>query len=353
MKILKSLYILSIFLIFSACNNSKKENVKINKSTENKIQKDTFTIAFGSCNNQLLPNLFWDDIANDEPDVWLWGGDVIYSDTEDMEYLQKNYDLQNANPDYSNFIKQVEIHGTWDDHDYGMNDGGEHYEYKAESQQLFLDFLGVSKESPRRQREGIYFQKDYNFKNGSVKIILLDTRYFRSDLVKDTITSKRYLQAPGGTMLGEAQWKWLEETLKKSTADFNIIMSSIQFLSYEHGYESWGTMPDEVAKMEDLLVSAKSKNVIFLSGDRHISEFSQKNIEGLDYPLIDFTSSGMTHSYSDFSGEENQYRIGNVVFDKSYGLLKLDLNKKIVDFQIKGDNNKILETTSLQYGLNN
>lgn len=349
MKNLKSLYILSIFLIFSACNTSKKESVNSQKTTSDLVEKDTFTIAFGSCNNQLLPNPFWDDISNDQPDVWLWGGDVIYSDTEDMAYLQKNYDLQNANQEYTALKNQVEIHGTWDDHDYGMNDGGTHYPYKAESQQLFLDFLGVPKDSPRRQQEGIYFQKDYTYKNASVKIILLDTRYFRSDLVKDTITNKRYLQASGGTMLGETQWNWLEETLKESSADFNIIMSSVQFLSYEHGYESWGTMPDEVSKMEQLLISTKAKNVIFLSGDRHISEFSKKEIEGLNYPLIDFTSSGMTHSYSDFSGEENQFRSGNVVFEKSYGLLKMDLNSKLVDFQIKGDNNTILETMSLQY----
>lgn len=343
MKLLTYFNLVFVFAIFIGCKEVKNADFEIEKSE--------FTIAFGSCNNQLLPNPFWDDILNDNPDVWLWGGDVIYSDTEDMEYLQKNYDVQNANEAYAAFKDSIEIHGTWDDHDYGMNDGGTHYARKKESQQLFLDFLEVPKDSPRRQQQGIYFQKDYNFKNGILKIIVLDTRYFRSDLTKDTITEKRYLPASGGTMLGETQWKWLEETLQASDADFNIILSSIQFLSYEHGFESWGNMPDEVFKMEALLKSTKANNVIFLSGDRHISEFSKKEVEGLSYPVIDFTSSGMTHSYSAFKGEPNQYRIGNVVSDKSYGLLKIQLDTKTVDFQIKGENNLILENYTYNYSV--
>ena len=75
-------------------------------------------------------------------------------------------------------------------------------------------------------------------------------------------------------MLGESQWQWLEKELTDSKAQFNVIMSSIQFLSYEHGFESWGTMPQEVKKMEEILSKSKAKGIIFLSGDRHIAEIS-------------------------------------------------------------------------------
>src|SRR5210317_1984693 len=108
-------------------------------------------------------------------------------------------------------------------------------------------------------------------------------------------------------------------------------------------------MPDEVKKMEDLLVSSMANNVILLSGDRHISEFSKKEVPGLSYPIIDFTSSGMTHSYSSYKGEPNQFRIGDVVSDKSYGLVKIDLITKKVNFQIKGEANKILESIQQTY----
>ena len=44
--------------------------------------------------------------------------------------------------------------GIWDDHDYGVNDGGKSFKYRLQSQKLFLDFLDEPIDSVRRQREG-------------------------------------------------------------------------------------------------------------------------------------------------------------------------------------------------------
>ncbi len=327
-----------IFLIISSCNKiAEKEN--------------SFTIAFGSCNNQVLENKLWPDIKKNNPDVWIWGGDIIYSDTEDMNFMELNYNKQKSDTAYFNFIKNVDVLATWDDHDYGLNDGGIEYAQKATSQKLFLDFLNVPIDDNRRQQEGIYFSKDYTINNRSIKIILLDTRYFRTQLTEDTLTSKRY--QPNvygeGTILGEKQWKWLENELKNSKATFNIIVSSIQVLSAEHGFESWGNIPHEVDQFENLLVSTKAKNVIILSGDRHISEISKKEIEGLNYPLIDFTSSGMTHSYTSFKNEPNKFRIVDVVSEKNFGILRFDFNSNSVKMEIKGENNVLFHTFEQKY----
>ncbi|MDP3311799.1 alkaline phosphatase D family protein [Lutibacter sp.] len=340
--------ILFFFLLQVSCQSSQ------NKNTKEQIQKNdssNFILSFGSCNNQVLPNNLWKAIEKHNPTVWIWGGDVIYSDTNDMKYLQKNYDVQLANEDYKHFSSEVDILGTWDDHDYGLNDGGEEYEFKKESQQLFLNFLKVKKEDPRRLKEGVYFSKNYIINEHSIKVIILDTRYFRTKLTAATDTSKRYKPSnnPGNTMLGEKQWEWLSNELKTSTATFNVIMSSIQFLSNEHGFECWGTMPTEIKKLEELLLTSKAKNTIILSGDRHISEFSKKDINGLDYPLIDFTSSGLTHSYTNFTEEPNAYRIGNVVSIKSFGLLKFNFLKMEVLMEIRGEENKLLESLIQKY----
>ncbi|MEZ4842477.1 MAG: hypothetical protein R2821_13450 [Flavobacteriaceae bacterium] len=99
--------------------------------------------------------------------------------------------------------------------------------------------------------------------------------------------------------------------------NFNIIMSSIQFLSKEHGFESWGNMPHEVEKLKNIIVNSKANNVIIVSGDRHISEISSVKIDSLSYPLIDFTSRiGLAHSYTSYSFEPNQHRITEVIDDK-------------------------------------
>ncbi len=298
-----------------------------------------------------MPNTLWSPILSHQPDLFIWGGDIIYSDTEDMKLMKDNYEIMNQDSAYSVFKKQVPVIGTWDDHDYGLNDGGVHYLKKDSVQQIFLDFFDISKDDPRREQKGVYHAKEYMVNGSSINIIVLDTRYFRSDLTKDPTGEKRYIPDNNitKTMLGEAQWKWLEKTLNNSKAQFNVIVSSIQFLSFEHGFESWGNMPTEVEKMKHIIVNSKAKGVLFLSGDRHISEISSTELAGLDYPLIDFTSSGMTHSYSSFSGEPNEFRISEVVADKNFGLLIFDFKENTVKMEIRGEQDVLFQEILQKY----
>ena len=339
--------LISVTLLLTSCKPDKKET----KQSEKQNNPYDFVIAFGSCNNQNLPNPFWNEILQNNPNIWIWGGDIIYADTDNMKLMKSYYDQVKNDSVYSKFSKKAELLGTWDDHDYGLNDGGEEYTKKDSAQQLFLDFFDVSKNDIRRTRKGVYNSKTYTINNKTIKVIVLDTRYFRTPLSKDPTGEKRYIPdtTSSGTMLGEEQWEWLENELKNTTADFNIIMSSVQFLSYEHGFESWGNMPHEVKKLKNLIVNSKANNVILLSGDRHISEISSVKIDSLSYPLIDFTSSGLTHSYTSYSFEPNQYRITDVINDKSYGLLNFDLNNNKVVMEIRGANNKVLATYTQQY----
>jgi alkaline phosphatase D len=268
-----------------------------------------------------------------------------------MQKLESDYNVQLANKDYQKLQASTKILGTWDDHDYGLNDGGLEFEMKTESQQKFLDFLGVSQTDERRTREGVYHSELLHHKKGDIKIIILDTRYFRSALTIDTLTNKRFTpnRYGDGTILGDKQWQWLERELKTSKADFNIIVSSIQFLSNEHGFESWGNFPHEVDRLKKLIADANAKGVLILSGDRHISEFSKTKLKGLDYDLIDFTSSGLTHAYSKFSGETNPYRVGEVVSEISFGLLKFDFEKHSILMEIRGKDDVKLRELEQHY----
>ena len=268
-------------------------------------------LAFGSCNKHDEENVFWDDILKMDPDVFIWGGDNIYADTEDMAKMKAMYEEQKAIPDYAALNDRVLITGTWDDHDYGVNDGGVDFSKKRASQQLFLDFMGVDKDDPRRSQDGVYSSQLISRPEGQVKIINLDTRYFRTPLTDGRSQGKRY--QPNiygeGTILGETQWNWLEKELSNSKADFNFIVTSIQFLSSEHGFEKWANHPHEVDRMLEVIKKSGAKGVILLSGDRHISEFSKMQVKGLSYPLIDFTSSGLTHSYTSYQ-RRTQYFSG-------------------------------------------
>lgn len=313
--------------------------------------KNEFVLSFGSCNNQNIQNNLWEPILSHDPDLFIWGGDIIYSDTENMKFMSENYNKMKNDSSYIEFKKHMPIMGTWDDHDYGLNDGGENYSQKDSVQQIFLDFFDVSSNDPRRKQKGIYFSEEFKVNDSLIKIIILDTRFFRSDLSKDPTGEKRYIPNESGevTMLGQEQWEWLESELTNSKAQFNVIMSSIQFLSFEHGFESWGTMPKEVNKMESILVKSKARGVVILSGDRHIAEISSKDVKGLNFPLIDITSSGMTHSYDSFKSEPNSHRLTEVVSQKNFGILRIDVARNTVKMEIRGEGNILYQTFKQNY----
>lgn len=141
-------------------------------------------IAFGSCANQDKPQPIWEAVVETKPQVFLFLGDNIYADTQDMTVMSAKYDLLGKQPGYQKLQKTCPILATWDDHDYGANDAGAEYPKKKESQQVFLDFFGVGKDDPRRTREGVYHAQIFGPQGKRVQIILLDARYFRSPLKK-------------------------------------------------------------------------------------------------------------------------------------------------------------------------
>ncbi len=338
-------------IVLLGCKARQNNNAKVLGGNAAQDMKVDFTIAFGSCNKSTIDNVLWDDVLDAEPDIWIWGGDNIYADTEDIEKISAMYEEQSAVSGYRKLAATIPVIGTWDDHDYGENDAGVDFPIKRVSQQAFMDFMRVPKDSPRRSQEGIYTSHEYKLWNGSVKVIVLDTRYFRTALTPDHDSDKRNKpNAYGeGTILGETQWQWLQKELETSTANFTILVSSIQVLSNEHGWECWGNFPHEVDRLKKLISDSGVKGAIVLSGDRHISEFSQIEITGLDYPLIDFTSSGLTHAYSNFKEEHNPFRVGSVVATESFGLLRFDFLSRTAQFVMVGDDGEVLNELSRKY----
>lgn len=326
--------------------------ISTNNSTEVSNPKVDFTIAFGSCNKQYKPNILWKEIKKNNPDLWIWGGDNIYSDTDDMSKMKNDYEVLKKQNGYLELVDGIPVMATWDDHDYGFNDSGIEFYKKKEAQKLFLDFFNVSENSPRRRQAGIYTAKEFKTKEGTIKVIILDTRYFRTPLIKASKkTKKRYVPNTdrNSSVLGQKQWEWLNNELHTSNADFNIIVSSIQVLSSEHGFETWGNFPNEVVKLKKSITKSKAKGVFILSGDRHISEFSKTTISDEKYPLIDFTSSGLTHAYDTFVSEPNKYRVKKVVSKISFGILQFNFDTKSVSMQMRGENNKILQEINQVY----
>jgi len=327
---------LSIVLFFAGCEKPGTNN-------EQGVSK-TQVIAFGSCNKPGVDGLIWPAIAANEPEMFVWLGDIIYGDTHDMTELRNKYQEQVELPEYKKFAEGTSIIGVWDDHDYGINDGGKGYTKKEESKEVLMDFLQVGADSKMRQRAGAYSSTVLGKDDQPVKIILLDARSFRDTLVHSTNPDRRYEANPDGDVLGEAQWEWLEKELTNSAAKVHLIGSGIQFLAEEHGWEKWANFPKARQRLLDLIEKTDPQNTVLLSGDRHIAEVSRVVLDNLNKPLYDITASGLTHTWSRMMEEPNKHRVGELIAKRNFGLIKIDwdeANNPKLSVEVRGLENEL------------
>lgn len=299
-------------------------------------------IAFGSCAKQDKPQPIWDAVVEMKPERFLFIGDNIYGDSQDMSVLRAKYAMLGAQPGYRKLLQTCPVLATWDDHDYGVNDGGADYPKRRESQQVFLDFFGAPADDVRRTRDGVYSASVVGPVGKRIQFILLDTRFFRSPLTKVPNRSEPgegfrgiYVpnEDPSTTILGEDQWRWLAEQLKVP-AELRIIASSFQVLADESGWEMWGNFPRERRRLFKTIREARAGGVVLISGDRHLAEIARlpaNHPDGIGYPLYDVTSSSLnapsgntTKAGVRFGNELNTYRVGLTYFDVNFGTVLVD-----------------------------
>lgn len=310
------------------------------KSAERPSEGKETILAIGSCNKQYESQAYWKAILENKPELWVWLGDAVYPEKRaSLEEIKESYLQQKSDSSYQGFTQKVPVTGIWDDHDYGLNNGGKENPFKEELDDVFFDFLGL----PVPDHSGIYRTEDYSFQEGklNVKFLLLDTRSFRDELLTAPGTYYPILPNPNGSILGEAQWTWLENELSSSEADLNIICSGIQVLPNEHPFEKWANFPQERERLLSLMANSGARGIMLLSGDRHIAEFSKIKLEGMDYPVYEFTSSGLTHFGSSID-KPHPYRIKRVD-SLNFGLLRISKTDSLrVSMEIKDMENRML-----------
>ena len=314
-------------------------------SSSNFIYAESIKIGLGSCLDQDYPQPIWQSIKKEDLNYFIFLGDNVYGDipSGELDYLKESYELFGSV--MPTWLKKTELLVFWDDHDFGVNDGGKHYSMKKESAEVFLDFFGVPNSDPRRARDGIYASQMFGPKGRKVQIILLDTRYFRDDLdkyakgeskPKDIVGWYKPTKDTSRTLLGEAQWSWLEEELGK-TAEVRIIVSSIQVVSWEKGMECWGNMPHERDRLFKLIDKTNANGCFFISGDVHFTELSVAKGEG-PYPLYDLTASGLNQSPGEsWYKSINSYRLSSKVYaGRNFGLIQINWKGKDTTITLQG-----------------
>ncbi len=313
------------------------------------------TIAFGSCANQDAPQPIWDVISHHEPELFLFIGDNVYGnvtlDDPNLPQLRAAYAKLAAIAPFQRFRDRFELLPIWDDHDYGANDGGIDFPLKDHSKAIFTEFWKIPPGDPRMHRDGLYRAWTVGPPGQRVQIIFLDTRYFRTALLPTDDPKapgkERYIPTddPGQNMLGDIQWKWLQDKLK-DPAEVRLVVSSIQILAEDHGYESWNLMPLERKRLVSLIGATGARGVVLLSGDRHMGGLYRHD-DG-PYPLYELTSSSMNRPSNLPTAAPGLPQIGHTYRDENYGLVHIDWPGESIAIELRDLRGEIILQKTLK-----
>lgn len=318
-------------------------------------------IAFGSCNHQSAPQHMWAQIAAQSPQLFLMIGDNVYGDNgwdgdAGLESLRASYALQASHGEFTGFRAKVPMMATWDDHDYGLNDAGANFPMRRWSETLFETFWGSS--DAVRARPGVYESTITGPEGKRVQVILLDTRYFRSDLKRAAWSKDRpplggYLpdEILDKTVLGETQWAWLDAELAKP-ADVRIVVSSTQVITQAHQFEGWTNFPVERNRLLELLKGREDSGLVILSGDRHAGGVYKAVHKG--ETIWELTSSALNLAFSDdvdksTAREPDPSRVGKFYGIENYGLIDIDWKTKALTMTLKGNDSGTLTTQTFSW----
>jgi alkaline phosphatase D len=312
--------------------------------------------AFGSCVNENRDMKFWDVIAAQKPQAFLLIGDNVYGDTGNFSdaaipTLMQSYKKLSSRQEYDRFRRSVPMMTTWDDHDFGANDAGGSFAFKERAEQIYESYWGSSDDV--KSRPGVYESRIVGPEGKRVQFIILDTRFFRSDLARLPYRDPGpslgwYIPSndPRATILGDAQWQWLAQELEKP-ADLRFIVSSIQLITSAHGFESWYNFPKERERFYGLLAAKGVNNAVLLTGDRHSGGFYKTSAPGVAKPLWEFTSTSLNFAFGKGDGgdrEPDPTRTGGFWGIPNFGQIDIDWAAKKVTMTLRKDDGSVIET---------
>ena len=246
-------------------------------------------------------------IAAKNPDLMLWMGDNVYYREVDWatpEMMETRYAHTRRTEALQPLLGHTHNYATWDDHDYGPNNSNRSYRQKEASLRIFKQYW-ANPNYGRPDVPGVFGK----FKWGDVEVFLLDDRYHRSPTTAPQTDEK--------TMWGEEQRQWLIDALTTSEAPFKLVVNGGQVITPKAQYETSARFPHEQSLLLDALQERQIEGVVFLSGDRHITELLRRQPEDF-YPIYEFTNSPLTAGAG--SGSANAKRVdGTLVEQRNFG----------------------------------
>lgn len=249
----------------------------------------------------------WERLRKENPDFLILNGDAVYVDSfefverkkaTEADLWQRYVDAFRRIPLY-HFKKLIPTFATWDDHDFGTNDGDRDFQAKDAAAKLFHGAFGG------KEIDGTWTQGPMGvssvLKAFGQRFYFMDDRTFRQP-------NKNQTETESYGHWGQRQHEWLINHLSTGSAPAWIINGNQFFngkaLDFKEAFEANHSKEFTTFIGQLNQVSAP---VIFASGDIHLSEIMRIPSGRTGYETYELTSSSM-HSYAG-DGWENPMRL--------------------------------------------
>lgn len=374
----------------------KKAELKLNQRAVPRgldYSKAINKFAFGSGANQDRPQPIWKAILAQEPELFIFMGNNIFANEVSQKQIGEQYTKLDKIPEYREIRTKVPFLAIWDDLDYGLASGGGHNPVKEQARKEFLNYWAYVKDSISLNQGPLYHSKTIGGTTvdkrrrrkisktvPSIHFILLDTRWNRDALLpfvaamttnnipavaappqpapastpapSTTVAptnneptpsdpapaehqNPKFVPSedPKASLLGETQWEWLEDELKQP-ADLVVLVSPIQVIANDHGFERWGLFPKERERLFQLFRKTQPKNLLILSGDRSFGVVSKLDIKGWG-TLTEVTSGTLNQPASAGVMEKDQTYQGEIYSKENFGVVSIDWTNRAAKVELK------------------
>lgn len=272
---------------------------------------ERFRFAFASC--QQWTQGFWtayEHMAGEDLDLVIHLGDYIYEqgyrgqirregheETFTLADYRNRHALYKTDPLLQNAHARFPWITTWDDHEVSNNYANdiqekgqprsEFLQRRAWAYQAFYEHMPLRRRSlPKGPDMALYRRLDFG---RLIRLHMLDTRQHRSDQPCGDGLKKPCpdLRNPAQTLLGDAQQKWLDQSLHSSPAVWDLIGQQIlvTLQDFDAGpdelfnMDSWSGYPLARQRLIDTLAARPRRNTVIITGDVHSSWVGQLHVE--------------------------------------------------------------------------
>jgi alkaline phosphatase D len=283
------------------------------------------------------------------PHLMLWLGDNLYlrpngkflgvADFDSAERMAARYREVRSNAMLQKLFAATHHYAIWDDHDYGPNNSGKTFRFKADALGLFRQYW-PNPDMGSPELPGTWT----SFKHQDAEFFLLDDRYYRDDEQAPVSDDK--------AMFGPRQMAWLKSSLAKSKATFKLVCNGSQLLSEDQNgkHSGWHSYPAERADFLAWLATEKIPGMLFLSGDRHNTQVFRLKQAGA--PVVyEYSCSPLTARLSKLSKTDRanpRFVNGLGVERRNFGTLEFagaGASRKIVAGCFDSNGKKLWERT--------